>query len=87
MVRRARKIWGALDWLPKSQTSFDVTIVVAVDRDDAAKDEEVRNRTAKARPESIPGTRFGIGTGVAQEPMSRVGPEDNYDYQEADCDQ
>ena len=70
MVCRARKIWGAFDRLPKSQTSFDVAIVVAVDGDDAAEDEEVRNRTTEARPESVPGTGLGIRTGVTQEPVS-----------------
>ena len=70
MVGRTRKIWGAFDRLPKSQTSFDVTVVVAVDGDDATEDEEVRNRATEPRPESIPRARLGIGTGVTQEPVS-----------------
>jgi hypothetical protein len=57
-----------------------VAIVVAVDGDDAAKDEKVRNRTTEPRPEPVPGSRLGIRTGVAQEPMSRVSPEDNDEY-------
>jgi hypothetical protein len=61
-----------------------VAIVVAVDGDDAAKDEEVRNRTTEAGPEPVPGSRLGIRTGVAQEPVRRVSPEDNDEYQEGD---
>jgi hypothetical protein len=61
-----------------------VAVVVAVDGDDAAEDEEVRNRTTETGPESIPSTRLGIRTGVTQEPVSRINPEENYEYQETD---
>jgi hypothetical protein len=64
-----------------------VAIVVTVDGDDAAEDQEVRNRTTKARPESIPSSRLGVRTRVAQEPVGRVSPEDNYEYQETDYDE
>jgi hypothetical protein len=57
---------------------------MAVDGDDAAQDEKIRNRTTETRPEPVPGSRLGIRTCVAQEPMSRISPEDNDDYQEAD---
>jgi hypothetical protein len=63
-----------------------VAVVVAVDGDDAAEDEEVRNRTTETGPESIPSTRLGIRTGVTQEPVSRINPEENYEYQETDPD-
>jgi hypothetical protein len=47
-----------------------MAIVVAVDRDDAAEYQEIRDRTTEAGPESIPRTGLGIRTGVTQEPVS-----------------
>jgi hypothetical protein len=61
-----------------------VAIVVAVDGDDAAKDEKIRNRTTETRPEPVPSSCLGIRTCVTQEPMSRISPEDNDNYQETD---
>jgi hypothetical protein len=86
MVRRASEVRSAVDRLPKSEAPFDVAIVVSVDGDEAAKDEEVGNRATEARPESVPGSRLGIGTGVPQKPVGRVSPEDGYEYKESNED-
>src|SRR5271157_4559186 len=59
-----------------------MTIVVAVDGDEAAQDQEVGNRTPEAGPEPVPGPGLGISTGVPQEPMGRVSPVDDYENHE-----
>jgi hypothetical protein len=64
-----------------------VAIVVAIDGDEAAQDEEVRNRATEAGPEPVPGSRLVIRTGVPQKPVGRVNPEDRYEYEEADEDE
>src|ERR1700677_4130075 len=61
-----------------------MAIVVAVHGDEAAQDEEVRNRATEAGPESVPGSRLSIRTGVAQKPGRRVTQADRYDYEESD---
>lgn len=48
MMLGAGQIRSPFDRLAQSETSFDVTIVVAVNRDDAAEDQEVGDRPAEA---------------------------------------
>jgi len=87
VVCGTRKVRGSIDRLPKPQTTFDMTIVVAIDGDETSEDEEVGNRATEAGPESIPSTRLGVGTGVAQKPVGRISPEDTDHCHKADYDE
>src|ERR1700683_617413 len=87
MVRRASKIRSSFDRPPKSETSFDVAVVVPVDGDDAAKNEKIGNRSTKTRPDPIPGARLGIRARVVQEPMRGISPKENDKYGAADNDE
>ena len=84
VVRRAGQIGGALDRLPQAEASFYVAIVVSVHGDDAPEDEEVGNRSTKARPKAIPRPRFGISPGVTEEPVGRVRPENDHEHHQGD---
>jgi hypothetical protein len=64
-----------------------VAVVVSVDGDDAAQDQEVRDRATETGPESVPRSRFGVRSGVSEEPMSRVRPEDDHDNDDTDDDE